>query len=190
MSESAYARVSLVDARAAVSAFHPLRPRLVTPAEPATPAAAPDLFAVGYAAGHQAAADAAASDRAALVALVAAAQALQPEPSEELAALIAATVDSLVTQIVGMMPVEQRWLADRIARAMACIEAADAARTLWLNPDDIAVVGDTPLPLAVQADVTLERGALRIDCADGWVEDSRSMHLATLRAALGVEVSP
>jgi flagellar assembly protein FliH len=189
MSEPAFARVSLVDARASASPFHPLRSRLVTGAAPREDAAEPDLFALGFAAGEEAATEAFERERAALAAVVAAAEALQPEPTEELALLIAATVEHLVTELVGMIPVERPWLVDRIARAMACIEEADAARTLWLHPDDIALLGNTPLPLEARADDALERGALRIDCAHGWVEDSRSVHLAALRAALGVEVS-
>jgi flagellar assembly protein FliH len=191
MSEAAYARVSLVDAHARTSAFSPLRPRTVSGAA-MTPApsteAEPDLFALGFAAGERAAAEAFAAERTALLHLIAAAEALQPEPSEELAAMIAATVERLMSELIGSMPIEQDWLSERIDRAMACIGEADAARTLWLHPDDIALLADLELPLDVQPDDTLERGALRIDCSLGWIEDSRSRHLDALRATLGIEV--
>jgi flagellar assembly protein FliH len=58
---------------------------------------------------------------------------------------------------------------------------------LWLHPDDAALVADADLPLEVHTDPTLERGALRIDCSLGWIEDSRSLHLDALRATLGME---
>lgn len=189
MSDTALARVSLVDARVRVSAFNALRPRLVPSATPVTPLAEPDHFALGYAAGEQAATEAFANARAALAALVAGATALQPEPTEELAALIAVTVERLVAEIVGRTPIDRSWLVERIARAMSAIEEADAARTLWLHPEDIVLLGDTPLPLATRADDMLERGALRIECARGAIEDSRSSQLAALGAALGIEAS-
>ena len=187
-----FARVSLIDARAPQSAFMPMfaaagsdRPRVA----PASESEA-DIFRRGMAEGRHLAAEAFATERQALLALLAAAQALQPEPSEELAAMIATTVERLVTQIVGLMPVDRSWLLHRIERAVACVGAADAARTLWLHPDDVALIDAAALPIDVCADETLERGALRIDCSHGWVEDSRSQHLDLLRAALNVESQP
>jgi flagellar assembly protein FliH len=188
MSDATFARLSLVEARAPVSAFNPLRPRLMPGRTPPTmPAdtAEPDLFALGFAAGEQVASEAFATERTALGRLVAAAQALQPEPSEELAAMIAATVEQLVTELVGKMPVERDWLEERIERAMSCIAKADAARVLRLHPDDIDLLADTAVPLALCPDPELQRGELRIECSQGWIEDGRSQHLDALRVMLG-----
>jgi flagellar assembly protein FliH len=191
MSDLAFARVSLLDARAPARAFSPLRARAINETTPAPMAdrddTGPDLFSLGYAAGQQAANESFATERAALLQLVAAANAFQPEPSEELAAMISTTVERLVTDLVGAMPVEKDWLTERIDRAMNCLGEADAARTLWLHPGDLALLADVQLPLDLQADETLERGALRIDCSMGWIEDSRSLHLDALRATLGIE---
>jgi flagellar assembly protein FliH len=190
MSEAAFARVSLVDARAPARAFSPLRARTlqgsIVPTVP-DPVAEPDLFAAGFAEGERAAGETFAAERSALLRLVAAADAFQPEPSEELAAMIATTVERLVTELVCTMPVEQTWLSERIDKAMTCLSEADAARTLWLHPDDMALLGDAELPLQLQPDPGLERGALRIDCSNGWIEDSRSLHLEALRTTLGIE---
>ncbi len=190
MSEPAFARVSLIDARAPTSAFSPMRARAVgsAPGSSAPRAeGASDPFALGFAEGARAATESFAAERTELLDLIAAANAFQPEPSEELAAMIATTVERLVTELVGMMPVERPWLIERIDRAMSCLGEADAARTLWLHPDDAALVADADLPLEVHTDPTLERGALRIDCSLGWIEDSRSLHLDALRATLGME---
>lgn len=189
MSEAGFTRVSLLDACAPTRAFSPLRPRAVG-ATVATPTVEPDHFAAGFAEGERASSAAFAPERAALQRLIVTAEALQAEPSEELAAMIAVTVERLVTELVGAMPVERTWLAGRIDSALACIDAADAARTLWLHPDDAALLGDVELPLDMQTDASLERGALRIDCSLGWVEDSRSRHLDDLRATLGIEIQP
>lgn len=190
MSEAAFARVSLIDARAPTSAFSPMRARAVagSPGASASRAEhASDPFAIGFAEGERVATERFAADHDNLLKLIATANVFQPEPSEELAAMIATTVERLVTELVGTMPVERPWLIDRIERAMSCIGEADAARTLWLHPDDAALVADADLPLEIHADAALERGALRIDCSLGWIEDSRSLHLDALRATLGIE---
>ncbi len=193
MSESVFARISLVDAHAPTSAFTPMQPRAVPGSSSfaaSRPGAASDPFSLGFAEGERAASECFAAERVELMTLLASANALQPEPSEELAAMIATTVERLVTELVGTMPVERSWLLERIDRAMACMGDADAARTLWLHPDDAALVGDAGLALDIQCDGTLERGALRIDCSRGWIEDSRSLHLDALRATLGIEARP
>jgi flagellar assembly protein FliH len=191
MSEAVIARLSLIEARQPVRGFAPLRPPAIDPRERAgtvpEPVAEADPFTTGIAEGERRATEAFASERAALLRLVAAAQALQPEPLDELAALIATTVEHLVVEIVGMMPVGRDWLVERIDRAMACLSEADAARTLWLHPDDAALLGGAALVLDVRHDDALEPGALRIDCSQGWIEDGRSIHLDNLRALLGSE---
>lgn len=193
MSDVRFDRVSLVEACPRASAFSPMRVPMAQKEEPEpapVEAAGPDHYALGYAAGERAARVQSEAERAALLQLLAAATALQPEPSEELAAMISVTVERLVTEIVGRMPVDKAWLAGRIDQAMHCIGEADAARTLWLHPDDAALLGDANLAVDIQTDAGLERGALRIDCSRGWVEDSRSVHLEALRAMLGVEDRP
>ena len=145
-----------------------------------------NLFALGFAQGEQAAQARFDAERVGLNALIASASALQAEPSEELAAMIATLVDSLVTDLVGTMPVEVEELHARITNALEHVVDADAARTLWMHPDDIGLIDITAIPLAVCADPFIERGALRIDCSNSWIEDGRSIHLSALRATLGI----
>ena len=187
---SAAARLSLVDAHAHPSVFSPLSARFTAgmnsrPAANAEPGV--DAYARGFAEGHDAAEARFAEERESLRALFASANALAPEPSEELAAMIAMTVERLVTQIVMNATIDAPALTARIEHAMTRITEADAARTLWLHPDDIALLDGFDPGLALCADATLERGALRIDCSAGWLEDSRSNHLDALREALGIE---
>lgn len=191
MSEVAVVRVPLTEARAPVSGFSPrFMGRMPAPTPARDHPEQPDLFARGFEEGCRAAEAEFAVERAALQKLLATADAFQPEPSEELAAMIATTVERLTSELVGTVPVDRDWLAARVDRALTCIADADAARTLWLHPDDIALLDGADLPLEMHADPALERGALRIDCSMGWVEDSRSIHLDALRAALGITVQP
>ncbi len=187
MFEAPITRVSLLDVRAPSSAFSPMHIRAEQgrfvqdrPADDAD-----DAFALGYAEGERAARATFDVERDAMATLLAAAEALQPEPSEELAAMIATTVERLVAEIVGQVEIDRSWMLSRIERAVGHIGEADAARTLWLHPQDLALLDGIDFPIELRADPDLERGGLRIDCSSGWIEDSRSQHLEALRATLG-----
>ena len=191
MFEAAITRVSLLDVRAPSGAFSPMH---IRPSQGRFVQDKPaggdgntdeDVFALGYAEGERAAQAAFGVERDAMTALIAAAQALQPEPSEELAAMIATTVERLVAEIVGQVAIDRSWMLSRIERAVGHIGEADAARTLWLHPSDMALLDGIDFPIELRADPALERGALRIDCSSGWIEDSRSQYLDALRATLG-----
>jgi len=186
-------RLSLVEARAPSTGFVPqLRERAASAVREREPESDPELgsqidaYSQGFAAGQTAAADVFATEHAAMAKLLAAANALQPEPSEELAAMIALTVERLVTEITGAAPVDRTWLIARVEAAVALIDDADCGRTLWLHPDDLALLENVRLAAQPRADQSLERGSLRIDCSAGWVEDGRSIHLEALRAELGI----
>ncbi len=185
MSEGAVQIVALSEACRGASAF---RSMLVGTSAPPAPIVPPgDDYARGVADGQDLAATAFAVERQQLAALVTAAQALQPEPSEELAQLIAEAVVRLVTQIVADAPIDAAWLKAQAARAAEVVADCDAARTLWLHPDDIALLGGTQMPLPVQADQTAARGSIRIECSAGWIEHGRSIYLDALRSALALE---
>jgi flagellar assembly protein FliH len=175
-------RLSLVDVRRPASAFRPMR---ADAPQPAT-LAEPDAYAEGFAEGRQAAADFFATEHAAMAGLLASASALQPEPSEELAAMIALTVERLVCECVGNAAVDRDWLVGRARLAASLVAEADQARTLWLHPDDLPLIEGIELAVIPAADPSLDRGALRIDCSAGWIENGRSIHLDALRAELGL----
>jgi len=148
---------------------------------------ADDPFAQGLAEGQRLAEAAFAVERGQLLALVASAEALQDEPSEELAQLIAETVERLVRQIVDTAPIDAEWLQAQAETAAAMVAEADKARTLWVNPADAALLMDAPIALPIEADPSMIRGTVRIETSAGWIEHGRAVYLNELRAALGGE---
>lgn len=188
------APVALAAAMARSSGFRPLsyfarepEPEAEPAADPADEALAADPFARGLAEGQRVAEAAFAVERQQLLALIAGAEALQDEPSEELAQLIAETVERLVRQIVETAPIDAGWLRAQAETAAAMVADADKARTLWVHPEDAALLADSPLTLPIAADASMMRGTVRIETSTGWIEHGRAVHLAELRAALGSE---
>lgn len=146
-----------------------------------------DPFEKGLAEGQRLAEAGFAVERGQLLALVAGAEALQDEPSEELAQLIAETVERLVRQIVADAPIDAMWLKDQAEIAAALVSEADKARTLWVHPQDAALLIDSDIRLPVAADATMMRGTVRVETSAGWIEHGRAVYLNELRAALGRE---
>ncbi|WP_422059240.1 FliH/SctL family protein [Sphingopyxis sp.] len=146
-----------------------------------------DPFALGLAEGQRVAEAAFAVERQHLLALAASAEILQDEPSEELAQLIAETVERLVRQIVDSAPIDAEWLHAQAATAAAMVAEADKARTLWVNPADAVLLMDSAIALPIEADPAMARGTVRIETSAGWIEHGRAVYLNELRAALGSE---
>ena len=188
--ETGFAPVTLAAAMARSSGFRPLAfggaPR--APQAVDGTMAEPDLddpFARGLAEGQRVAEAAFVAERHQLLALLANAEALQDEPSEELAQLIARTVERLVHQIVADAPIDAAWLQMQAETAAALVADADKARTLCVHPDDAALLTDCPLPLALESDPAMMRGTVRIETSTGWIEHGRAVYLDELSAALG-----
>jgi flagellar assembly protein FliH len=155
--------------------------------EPDTDQSATDAYACGLEEGQRLALTGFALERAQLLALIACAEALQPEPSEELAVLISETVERLVTEIVGNAPVDREWLESHARRAAGLVALCDAARTMWLNPDDMMLMEGCELGLTLMADPEAAPGTIRIDCSASWIEHGNALYLAELRAELGLK---
>ena len=188
--------LSLAAAMARESGFRPLHfgaapeampvvPQAETATDPAE--AADDPFARGLVEGQRLAEAAFAVERQQLLALIAGAEALQDEPSEELAQLIAETVERLVRQIVGGAAIDAEWLQAQADIAAAMVAEADKARTLWVHPADAALLMDAAIALPIEADPAMMRGTVRIETSAGWIEHGRAVYLGELRAALGNE---
>lgn len=160
-------------------------PAFVTPAPLVQPQTADDLFARGLAEGQRIAETAHQLEREKLLALITSCQALQDEPSEELAQLIAETVERLVHQIVATAPIDANWLKTQAEVAASMVAEADKVRTLWVNPADAALLYDCQLKLPVESDPAMMRGTVRIETSAGWIEHGRAVYLDELRAALG-----
>src|SRR3546814_8465972 len=120
--ESGFSPIALTAAMAGRGGFQPRS--FVVPAPPpvvdaaiAAPQPAEDPFAHGLAEGQRLAETAFAAERHRLLALLAATEALQDEPSEELAQLTAETVERLVRQIVAAAPLDAAWLMEQAETA-------------------------------------------------------------------------
>ena len=142
-------------------------------------------FAAGREAGLQEAADVLMHERAAMQAIVAAAEVLRPEPTGALAALLAETVERLVRQIVGSVEIERETLLARVEAAAHLIGEETAPAVLRLHPHDLERLDGAALPVPARADPSLDPGTLRLETARGWIEDGPAVRLERLRAALG-----
>jgi flagellar assembly protein FliH len=185
MSEALIQQIRMCDARPHDSGFRPMlstAPSVDTKEE--TPQA--DLYALGFAEGQQMAAQAFEIERAALMKLIASANALQNEPSEELAVLIGEAVDRLVSDIIGNAPIDRDWLNAHAKRAADMVAECDAARTMWVHPDDLPLIDSNLISLTLMADPDAERGSIRIDCSTGWIEHGTALYLEELRTELGL----
>ena len=188
--ETGFAPVRLADAMARGGGFRPLSfapAQQAAPEEPESPGEIDldDPFALGLAEGQRLAEAAFVAERHQLLALLAGAEALQDEPSEELAQLIATTVERLVRQIVAAAPIDAEWLQAQAETAAAMVADAYKARTLWVHPDDAALLAASPLTLAIESDPAMMRGTVRLETSTGWIEHGRAVYLEELRAALG-----
>ncbi len=153
-----------------------------------SPAAAEmvDPYQSGVAEGRLLAAAEFALEKQSLLTLLGAANALQPEPSDELAVLIGEAVEMLVRQIVGDVAIDSVLLADRAQQAAALVAECDAARTMWVHPDDLDLLDQSILAIPLKADPAAERGSIRIDCSAGWIEHGTALYLDQLRIDLGL----
>lgn len=141
-------------------------------------------FAEGFEQGCKTVDDEVAAEREALAALTESLQALQPEPADALAELLAATVERLVCQIVGEVPINPVSLVRRAEAAAKLIgEELDASR-LRVNPADLALFARSRVPVEIVGDSSIERGSLRLEWGRGWIEDGPAVRLARLRTAL------
>ena len=146
-----------------------------------------DPFEQGYRQGLADAGQAFAEERNRLIALLAACEALRPEPSEGLALHIAEAVETLVRLIAGEVSIDAGLLAERARVAAKMVAEADGARALHLNPDDLALIDTATLPLPVVGDPSISRGSLRVEDCAGWVEDGVAERLQLLREQLGLK---
>jgi len=145
-----------------------------------------DRYTQGFDDGRRATEEAFSSERAALLSLIEKANALQPEPSEELATLIGETVYRLVTDIVGEVEIDRDCLTRRATAAAGLVAECDSARTLCVNPDDLPLLEGLDTVLTLAGDASLSRGDIRIDCSVGWIEHGTSLYLDALRSELGL----
>ena len=141
-------------------------------------------FLRGLAEGRATAEAEFAAERDAIGRLAETLQSLRPEPTLPLAMLLAETVDRLVKQIAGEVEIDGLSLLARAKAAAALIGEATQPARLKVHPEDLALFEDCDLDIPVEGDLALERGAVMIETADGWIEDGPAIRLERLRAEL------
>jgi flagellar assembly protein FliH len=146
-----------------------------------------DRYAEGYAAGRENAEAQFASERTRYRALIQSCEALLPEPSDELAVLIAKTVETIVRATVGEVEINQATLVARAKRAAALVSDVDSLRSLHVHPDDLILLDGEAMAVTLVGDPSLMRGSVRMQSATGWIEDGVSCHLELLTEQLGLK---
>lgn len=159
------------------------------PVEPAAPA---DPLAEAYQRGYREGAAAAADDAriaeterdAARSAIELAFAEFDAADAERLRERLRQTVLALCESAVLPLSLDPAGLVARIERAVAMLQRAQDERLVRLHPDDLAIVRERlPAGLAVEPDPGVERGGLRIETADGGVEDGPSLWRRALAEA-------
>jgi flagellar assembly protein FliH len=143
-----------------------------------------EAFAMGFDEGCRVTGESTAADTEARKRLADALEMLTPAPSGMLSTMLSATVVRLVEQIVGEVEIDIERLVERCVSVAAFIEESDEKTALHLHPDDVTLLEGEVLGVKLVADKDMHRGCVRLETADGWVEDGPDVRLSSLRAML------
>ena len=143
-----------------------------------------EAMAQGFSAGIEAGRREADKEREALRALAAGLEHLRPEPTQGLGAMIAATVERLLKDVVGEVAVDLDTLLARANVAAAMIGEETRPSILKLNPEDLKRLAGVELPVAAAPDATLAPGSLRLETSAGSIEDGPAVRLDRLKLVL------
>ncbi|MDV5823816.1 FliH/SctL family protein [Sphingobium naphthae] len=141
-------------------------------------------FTLGFDEGCRITAEANAADVDARARLAEALELLSPAPSGMLSTMLSATVVRLVEQIVGEVEIDLERLVQRCDTVAAFIESNQDKSALHLHPDDVALLEGEAIGVPMIADKAMHRGCVRLETADGWVEDGPDVRLSRLRALM------
>lgn len=148
--------------------------------KPAEPAPKPDPLTEAYERGYREGAAMAADEArriemerdAARVEIELAFGRLDEEEAARLSERLRQTVLALCESAILPLALDTDGLAARVQRAVSMLQRAQDARVVRLHPDDLALVANLlPASLKVEPDPSVERGGLRIETADGGIED-------------------
>ncbi|MBO9516531.1 MAG: hypothetical protein J7493_00540 [Porphyrobacter sp.] len=90
----------------------------------------------------------------------------------DLAERLRQTVHALCEAAVIPLAIDPDGLAKRTEKAVSMLQRAQDEKLVLLNPEDFDLVRQRlPKDFKVQADPSVERGGLRIETADGGIED-------------------
>ncbi|HEY6816327.1 MAG TPA: FliH/SctL family protein [Croceibacterium sp.] len=100
---------------------------------------------------------------------------LNADDAAQLAERMRQTVLALCESAVLPLALDSEGLRRRVERAVGMLQRAQDERVVRLHPEDMVLIGARlPASLAVEADAGVERGGLRIETADGGIEDGPS----------------
>ena len=143
-----------------------------------------EAFTLGFDEGCRVTAEANSADTDARARLAEALDLLAPAPSGMMSTMLSATVVRLVEQIVGEVEIDLERLIDRCDTVAAFIESNQDKSALHLHPDDVALLEGETIGVPMVADKSMQRGCVRLETADGWVEDGPDVRLSRLRALM------
>lgn len=143
-----------------------------------------EAFAQGFEEGARVTREAMEESDAASLQLAAALQQLEPVSDGSLPAMLAVAVTRLVEQIMGEVTIDTDLLRRRCEAVAACVDDRDDRAVLHLHPEDMPLLEGVELAVKVQGDAGLGRGCVRLDTADGWIEDGPDVRLARLKMLL------
>lgn len=167
------------------TAFEVPRDEIALPPEPVDmEGIAQEAYEIGHAAGLAAGRAEAAPEIRALHRLAEGLETLRPEPVAALGGLIAATVERLLTELMGSVEIDRATLLARAEAVALLIGEETRPAVLKLNPADLERLQGATLPVALEADPAIGLGGLRLETAQGWIEDGPAVRLEKLRAAL------
>lgn len=141
-------------------------------------------FTLGFDEGCRVTGEAMQTETDACQRLAEALELLAPAPSGMLSTMLSATVVRLVEQIVGEVEIDIERLLQRCDSVAAFIEDNEGKGALHLHPEDVALVEGHDVGVRLVADPAMKRGCVRLETADGWVEDGPDVRLSRLRALL------
>ncbi len=97
------------------------------------------------------------------------------------------TVLALCEHTLAPLATDLDALTTRITRALAALRRSEDERMLRLHPDDLALLaGRLPDGVKVEADSSLARGELRVETAEGGLEDGPEQWRRALAEALAL----
>lgn len=143
-----------------------------------------DGFAQGFDEGMRVATESFAADEESTLRLAQALEQVAPAINGTLSSLLTAAVMRLVEQVVGEAAVDATQLAKRVEAVCAFIEEGQSRNSLHLHPQDIELLQGQEFGFPLTPDPSLGRGAVRLDTADGWIEDGPDVQLSRLKAML------
>lgn len=110
---------------------------------------------------------------------------LDTELAEELRDKLHETVTALCEATLQPLALDAKALARRVETAVAMFVRADDERVIRLHPDDLTlVISQLPADWTFVPDPGLERGALRVETANGGMEDGPAQWRIAIAEAL------